>query len=128
MPAGDRLHHQGAGSVQQTYTPTGNASLTVCGVVTSELAERTTQCAFYQLLMLVDFVLGPAREDLFLAPGGNIFERLAVDEIEERLFFTPLAGDQVRSVVAHVFPQRGTAMPFRGAQRANDGGKLLFKI
>ena len=36
--------------------------------------------------VLVDLVLGTTGQDLFLAPTGDVFERLTVNEVLERLF------------------------------------------
>ena len=45
-------------------------------------------------LRAVDLVLGTSGEDLLGSPVGDLFERVAGDELVERLFVVPLAHDQ----------------------------------
>ena len=73
-----------------------------CGALcTPDTAHRIS----ISVLILVDLVLWPAREYLLLAPTRHVFEGLAVDKIEECLFVGPFTGDQIRGIVAHVFPK-----------------------
>src|SRR5690242_867301 len=67
----------------QSFGPGGTAGC--CG---SELPVQMNRAvaAGQRGLVLVDFVLRAAGENLFLAPVGYVPEGLAVDELNERLF------------------------------------------
>ena len=100
-------------------------------LVTSDPRREKSQagrCPTAQRLVFVDFVLRAAGENLLLAPGGYVLERLAVDEIEEGLFLGPLARDEVRGVVADILPKRGVGVALRRAERTHDRRKLVFKV
>src|SRR5262249_46822161 len=79
-------------------------------------------------LALVDLVLRPACKNLFFPPARDIFECLAVDEIQKRLLVGPLTGDQIRGIIAHVFPERRTRVAFGRTQSAHHCSELLLKI
>ena len=63
---------------------------------------------------------------MFFAPGGDVFEGLAVDEVEEGLLFGPFAGDQVGGIIGDVFPEGRAAMAGSGAEGFDDGGEFGF--
>ncbi len=58
----------------------------------------------FRELVLVDLVLRTTGQDLFLAPGRDVFERLAVNKVHECLFVRPLTRNQVRGIIGDVFP------------------------
>ena len=78
--------------------------------------------------MLVDLVLRATREDLLLAPVRHITKGIAANEVGERLFVGPFAGDQVRGVVADILPQRRAAMPLGRSQAVDHSCELVFKV
>ena len=71
---------------------------------------------------------GPVRQDLFLAPGRHITKCLALNKPRECRLVRPFTGDQVRRVIADIFPQRRTGMAFSGVERIDDASELLLKI
>ena len=67
-------------------------------------------------------------KNLFLAPVGHITEGLALNKLVKSRLVRPLAGDQVRGVVADIFPQRRAAMPLGRSQAVDHSCELVFKV
>ena len=78
--------------------------------------------------MLVDFVLRATGENLFFAPICDGSKCFAANEFLECRFLRPLTGDEIRSIVADVFPKRRIRVPRSCLQSVDDSGKLLFKV
>ena len=57
-------------------------------------------------LVLVDFVLRSARQDLLFSPGGDGTERVAADEFLKGRFVGPFTGDQIRRIITDILPER----------------------